>query len=471
MCYKLRLTGVRDDHKRFRSRRAGEVNADMSSINPQDYFQGLIDSQKRGEPKGIYSICSAHPRVISAAMVQARDDGLPLLVESTVNQVNQFGGYTGMQPLGFRDFVWDAADRIDFPRGEIIFGGDHLGPYPWRSEPAEQAMSKACDLIAGCVGAGYTKIHLDASMPLAGDPVDELGGLDAHLVAHREARMAAAAEGAFQGLSSTGGAGSESAPVYVIGTDVPPPGGIRAEEEEVPVTEVGDFEQTIAACAQAFANSGLQDAWQRVIAVVVQPGVEFGDHLVFEYDRTRAKGLIEAARRHSDLMLEGHSTDYQRPELLRRLVEDGVAVLKVGPALTFALRECLFALECIEKEIFGWTYKARLSQLGMFLDKAMRDNPGHWQYYYSGSGQDVYLALKYSLSDRSRYYWQVPMVRDAADFLIKNLKHAGIPLTLISQYLPRHYLEIREGRLTAEPEDLINASIRMVLDDYSKAVC
>jgi D-tagatose-1,6-bisphosphate aldolase subunit GatZ/KbaZ len=471
MCYKLRLTGARDDHKRFRSRPAGEVNADMNSITPQDYFQGLIDSQKRGEPKGIYSICSAHPRVISAAMVQARDDGLPLLVESTVNQVNQFGGYTGMQPLGFRDFVWGAADRIDFPRGRIIFGGDHLGPYPWRSEPAEQAMQKACDLIAGCVSAGYTKIHLDASMPLGGDPMDKFGGLDAQLVAHREARMAGAADRAFKELGRAGGTDTASQPVYVIGTDVPPPGGIPAEEEAVPITTVEDYEQTIAACGKAFADAGLQDAWQRVIAVVVQPGVEFGDHLVYEYDRARAKNLIAAARRHPDLMLEGHSTDYQRPGLLRQLVEDGVAILKVGPALSFAMRECLFALECIEKEIFGWTYKARLSQLGMFLDKAMRDNPGHWQHYYGGSGQDVYLALKYSRSDRSRYYWQVPMVREAVDFLIKNLRQVGIPLTLISQYLPRHYLEIREGRLTAEPEDLILASIRMVLDDYSKAVC
>ena len=147
-----------------------------------------------------------------------------------------------------------------------------------------------------------------------------------------------------------------------------------------------------------------------------------------------------------------------------------MAILGVGPALTFAMRECLFTLESIEKEIFGWTYKARLSQLGMFLDKAMRDNPGYWQSYYSGSPQDVYLALKYSLSDRSRYYWQMPMVKDAVDFLMKNLKQVDVPLTLLSQYLPRHFREIRKGRLTADPEDLINASIRMVLQDYSTAV-
>jgi len=444
----------------------------MNFMDCRDFFQGLIDSQKRGEPRGVYSICSAHPRVVAASMAQARDDDLPLLIESTVNQVNQFGGYTGMQPTAFRDFVYALAGRTGFPSERVILGGGHLGPNPWRKETAEQAMQKACELIDSYVRAGYSKIHLDASMALGGDPVDRFGGLDPELVARREARMAVSAEVAYRhsGQGSRGGGGG-SAPVYIIGTGVPPPGGIRADEEAVPLTPVDEFEQTVALCSKAFEAENLHDAWQRVLGVVVQPGAEFGDHEVVEYDRTKAKSLIEAARQHSDLLLEGHSTDYQRPELLRQLVEDGMAVLRVGPALTFTMRECLLSLECIEKELFGWTYKARLSQLGMFLDKAMRDNPVHWQSYYNGSPQDVCLALKYSLLDRSRYYWQVPMVAEAVEFLLRNLKKVGIPLTLISQYLPRHYLEIREGRLTANPEDLIKASIRMVLQDYSRAVC
>jgi tagatose-1,6-bisphosphate aldolase non-catalytic subunit AgaZ/GatZ len=52
----------------------------------------IVRSQKRQEARGIASICSAHPWVLKAAM---QGDGL-LLIESTCNQVNQFGGYTGM---------------------------------------------------------------------------------------------------------------------------------------------------------------------------------------------------------------------------------------------------------------------------------------------------------------------------------------------------------------------------------------
>jgi len=429
----------------------------------EQLFRGLIESQNRGEPDGITSVCSAHPWVISAAMIQARVDDLPVLIESTVNQVNQFGGYTGMKPAGFRDFVFEVADRTGFDRDRIVFGADHLGPYPWRAEPAEQAMSKACELAAHCVAAGYGKIHLDATMPLGGDPVDRYGGLDAGTIARREARLASVAEAASR---QSGGA----PPVYVIGTDVPPPGGIQAEEDAVPVTRVEDFEQTIETCRQEFQKEGLEQAWARVVAVVVQPGVEFGDHAVHEYDRAKAADLVAAARRHEDLLLEGHSTDYQRPELLRQLVEDGVAILKVGPALTFAMRECLFALESVEKELLGGSYKVRLSELGRFLDQAMRDNPADWQSYYSGSAQELHLALRYSLSDRSRYYWQVPMVQDAVKRLLENMERIPIPMTLLSQFLPQHYPLVRSGGLTAKPEALIEASIRKVLQEYAYAV-
>ena len=50
-----------------------------------------------------------------------------------------------------------------------------------------------------------------------------------------QTQMAAAAEQAFRQSDGSGGP-SDFPPIYVIGTDVPPPGGIRANEETVPVT-------------------------------------------------------------------------------------------------------------------------------------------------------------------------------------------------------------------------------------------
>ncbi|MBJ7018759.1 class II D-tagatose-bisphosphate aldolase non-catalytic subunit, partial [Vibrio cholerae] len=100
----------------------------------------LIQQHKQGQAKGIYSVCSAHPLVLEAAIKQADRDGQLVLIEATSNQVNQFGGYTGMTPQAFADYVFTLAARLDFPRERMILGGDHLGPNCWQHLPARQAM-------------------------------------------------------------------------------------------------------------------------------------------------------------------------------------------------------------------------------------------------------------------------------------------------------------------------------------------
>jgi len=96
---------------------------------------------------GIYSICSAHPWVLEAAMRQALEDETPLLIESTSNQVDQYGGYTGMKPADFVDFVRSIAERVGFSHEHLILGGDHLGPNAWRHLPVDEAMQRADALI------------------------------------------------------------------------------------------------------------------------------------------------------------------------------------------------------------------------------------------------------------------------------------------------------------------------------------
>ena len=103
-------------------------------------------------------------------MHQALDDGTPLLVEATANQVNQFGGYTGMQPADFRRFVLAIAHRVGLPPDRVLLGGDHLGPTAWTHLPAAEAMELAQDLVHAYAAAGFVKLHLDASMACADDP-------------------------------------------------------------------------------------------------------------------------------------------------------------------------------------------------------------------------------------------------------------------------------------------------------------
>ena len=422
----------------------------------------LVTAHKQGRPVGIYSICSAHPFLLEAAVRQALQDGSPLLIESTCNQVNQEGGYTGLTPLDFRGYVQGIADKVRLPKGQLILGGDHLGPGPWQQEPAGSAMAKARRLVRDCVRAGYTKIHLDASMKCADDPADR--PLEKAISAARAAELCQVAEETWAG-SELG----QEAPCYVIGTEVPLPGGAPEGEGAPLVTRVPDVEETIERTHQAFRQRGLDAAWERVVAVVVQPGVEFGDDALFEYDRRAAAELRQFIAGYDHLVFEAHSTDYQRRDALRALVEDHFAILKVGPALTFAFREAVFALAMMEVEWLGERSDVELSHVRRALDEAMLEDPVYWQRYYAGSEAYIRFARKYSYSDRSRYYWPQRGVQRALARLIDNLERYPPPLTLLSQFMPVQYERVRAGRLRNLPRELIGDRIRAVVADYAYA--
>lgn len=422
----------------------------------------IVAAHKLGSPLGVYSICSAHPFVLEASLQQALQDGSPLLIESTCNQVNQEGGYTGMTPADFRYYVQELADRSGLPRERLILGGDHLGPSPWQHEPVESAMAKARVLVRDCVLAGYTKIHLDASMKCADDPVDS--PLERSIVARRTAQLCLAAEKARKGLPS-----DKDPLCYVVGTEVPPPGGAQEGEDAPAVTEVEDVQETIELTCEAFKRAGLGTAWERVLAVVVQPGVEFGDDSLFVYDRQAAARLSRFIEPFEKLVFEAHSTDYQSRDTLRMLVEDHFAILKVGPALTFAFREAIFALAMMEVEWLSKCQEVELSNIQQALDRAMLDNPAHWKQYYTGSKAYLQFARKYSFSDRARYYWPDAGVRKSLARLLDNLERHPVPLTLLSQFLPMQYEKVRAGALPNTPRAHIHDKIRHVLADYAHA--
>jgi D-tagatose-1,6-bisphosphate aldolase subunit GatZ/KbaZ len=428
-----------------------------SSTRITDWVKSVVQRNRRGEAVGFYSVCSANPWVIEAAMRQALDDGTSLCIESTSNQVNQFGGYTGQTSRQFADFVGAFADRTGLPRERVLLGGDHLGPYPWRKETAAAAMEKACEMVRQCVQAGYAKIHLDASMRCGDDPD---GALNEKVIAERSAVLCEAAERA---------RGDAFGPVYVVGTEVPVPGGEQAAAVGPSVTRSEDAARTLEDAHAAFAARDLKEAWERVVGLVVQPGVEFGDAVIFEYVRDKARSLSASLPGHPELVYEAHSTDYQTPVALRQMVEDHFAILKVGPWLTFAFREAVYALAAIEQDWLGGRRGIRLSRVREALETAMLHNPVHWQPYYHGEEADLRVARTYSYSDRSRYYWPDPEVHAELERLVGNLSAHHPPLTLLSQYLPAQYEAVRAGVLENLPSALIEHRIRGVLGVYSAA--
>jgi D-tagatose-1,6-bisphosphate aldolase subunit GatZ/KbaZ len=429
------------------------------------YLNEMVKQQKAGKAAGIYSACSANSYVLQAVMSRAAMSGQPALIEATANQVNQYGGYTGMRPADFMAMVRNLAIQMGYPLEQLILGGDHLGPLTWCNLPEQEAMARADILVRDFVLAGYQKIHLDTSMLLADDAIDQ--PLSDGTIARRGARLCQVAEQAWAELRRTDPAAT--APVYVIGSEVPIPGGSQDSDEALRITKAADCRKTLAAFRSAFNRAGVELAWERVIGLVVQPGVEFGDADVHAYDRTQAASLVEVAREWEQGVFEGHSTDYQTRRHLKEMVEDGIAILKVGPALTFALREALVALELMEIDLHAgrnWTN----SKFRDVLDGNMIKNPNHWQKHYHGSASQIQLARKYSYSDRARYYLPEPEVEQAIRQLIKNINETPVPLNMLSQYMPRQYDAVRSGQISLDAQSLIIDHIGNIIDDYLYAV-
>ena len=426
------------------------------------YLQQLVKQQKSGIPAGICSVCSSSPFVIDAAILQAVKTGTPVLIEATANQVNQFGGYTGMKPADFRDHVLSRASELGLPADRVILGGDHLGPVAWQKQDAAEAMDLAETLAYEFAKAGFTKIHLDASMPLGSEVT-----LSTEEIADRTIRLCKASERGFAEYRESCGAAFTVPPVYVIGSEVPTPGG-SGEEDALSVTKPKALKEMLACFEEKFTAAGLADGaespWNRIIAAVVQPGVEFGNDNVHEYVPEEATLLTEEAAEIPGIVLEGHSTDYQRESSLKKMVGDGIAILKVGPALTFAAREALYALAAMERELCDAP-----SGFIEVLDQVMREDPSSWQGHYTAEEPESTLLRKYSYSDRSRYYMHRPEVKAAIEKLITNLSGNRIPLPLLSQYMPQQFIHVREGKLEAEPEQLILDRVRDTLSQYWRA--
>ena len=413
----------------------------------------IVHRHTSGEALGIYSVCSSHPLVLEATLRLAQQTGSQALIEATSNQVNQDGGYTGLRPAAFLDLVYRLAANVGLPVARVLLGGDHLGPNCWKSLPSENALQYSDVLVRDYVEAGFRKIHLDCSMSCADDP-QVLGD---ELIAQRTAALCAVAEHAWR---VRGGA----APVYIIGSEVPVPGGANEALHELVVTTPAAAHATIEAHRVAFTHRGLHDAWTRVIGLVVQPGVEFDHDQVIDYQPLKAALLSKSIESVPGMVFEAHSTDYQTPAALAALVRDHFAILKVGPAVTFALREGFWALAAIAGEL---DVKEGELLKNALLEEMQRD-PKYWKAYYQNPARQPF-DMQFSLSDRIRYYWSAPTVTLACARLIDQLTAIAIPATLLSQYMPSQYAAVRAGHLKNDPRAMLLDSVALVLRGYSQA--
>jgi D-tagatose-1,6-bisphosphate aldolase subunit GatZ/KbaZ len=414
-------------------------------MNAREALTSIVARNRAGEACGIPSWCTAHPETLSAILASYRDDNEPILIEATCNQVNQHGGYTGMNPAAFRRFVEGLAREAGVDPARLILGGDHLGPNPWKGRLAAEAMREARDMVRAFVEAGFSKIHLDASMACADDAT-----LSEATIAERAAELCAVAETA-RGVGEL---------VYVVGTEVPIPGGELQALDALAVTPPDAARRTYELHRAAFARRGIAQAMESVVALVVQPGVDMGNTQVFGYDRAKAASLSAAVRDIPGIVYEAHSTDFQSGMALADLVATHFAILKVGPNLTFAYREALFAMIEIERRLLA---DGRPDVVAA-LEAAMDAEPAHWRPYVERGARESLLRL-YGLSDRVRYYWPEPGVDSAVKALAANVDRLDAPPGLVSQFAGI----MLEGGGAPLSRRLVEAKVGAVVARYRRA--
>lgn len=410
-------------------------------------LKNLVAKNRSGTPTALPSFCTANAQVLRDILRFATDNQLPALIEATCNQVNQFGGYTGKKPADFAASLRKMAQDSGLPLGNLILGGDHLGPNPWRHLPANDAMDHAKTLVKDYVEAGFTKIHLDASMACGAEQPPSF-----ELVAQRSAELCVIAEKY---------APDASALSYVIGTEVPVPGGESDDMSGIQVTTPNRLADTIETHRAAFAAAGVPQGIDKAIAVVVQPGVDFSHEGLFDYDRPKAADLTAAIQSHDGFAFEAHSTDYQSTENLSHLVADHSVILKVGPELTFRFREGVMALDLIEAAL-NITAPAAVRSAVLH---AMAQDPADWQNYYQGPDEHVAFLKIYSFSDRIRYYWDRPQVSAALEKLYANITAAGVPSAMASQFGVTFPLT----QTTLHPRELISQRVATTVARYYQA--
>ena len=419
----------------------------------------IIFAGRSQNQTGVYSVCTANELVIRSVLRHAKTFNYVAVVEATANQVNQFGGYTGMHPAEYASMVKKIAAEEGLPDTQLILGGDHLGPLTWQDLPELEAMNNAEQLVREYTLAGFSKIHLDTSMRIADD--DPATPLDVRVCARRGARLAIAVESAYQKRVKT--VPSAVRPVLVIGSEVPIPGGSQNYEDSVQPTDANEFRRQYAVFKEEFDKAGAP--FEDVVAFVVQPGVEFGDDFVCQYNPQNAAKLTEALMDYIPLVFEGHSTDYQTQTSLSNMVRDGIRILKVGPALTFCLREALLLLESCERILVR--NPAQRSDIQKILLEEMKHLDRYWRKYYSGTEEEIDYKKIFSYCDRCRYYLPVPTVKKAVIKLLENTK--TVPVGLISQYFPQQYKQVANKTLQPSGESLLLSRVGSWCDMYATA--
>ena len=385
------------------------------------------------------SFCSSNFDVLKSIMIFAKYQNFPVLIESTSNQVNQYGGYSGLKPFQFEKKIRRLAKFIKLNNKSLMIGGDHLGPLPWKDLDEATAMKNSKKLVKDCLKAKYKKIHIDTAIICRGEKK-----IDRHTVIQRcDEILSVFSKKDFDNV------------FLVIGTEVPFAGGGHTIKSS-PTTfesikEEIDLYSTILKKKKKFA-------------LVIEPGIGFGNFSVIQAKlKNFGKRLIFSKK--NNFVYEAHSSDYQKISSLKKLVKNNFKFLKIGPELTYFYAKSIFKMEEFEKKI----YKNNFSNIKNIILKEMKNNNSYWIDYYKAKKKKLDNLKFNSYLDRLRYYWSSKNILNSKKKLFININKINKKKFIRYTDFKKKDFILKEKLKLNNSEFIIYKSIEPILKRYYSA--
>lgn len=64
----------------------------------------------------------------------------------------------------------------------------------------------------------------------------------------------------------------------------------------------------------------------------------------------------------------------------------------------------------------------KIAAVAAVIEEVMLDEPQYWKKYYRPGFNDSLLDIRYSLSDRIRYYWPHSRIKNSVETMMVNLE-------------------------------------------------
>ena len=342
--------------------------------------------------KALPSFCSSNSTVLNTLIKFCKLHNLPILIESTSNQVNQFGGYSNKTPNVFIKTVKQIARKENFNLKKLFFGGDHLGPLPWKNYNSQIAMQNSLKLVKSYLKAGYNKIHLDTSIKCLDDKK-----INNQLVYNRTSFI-------FKKLNLKK---YISKIFFVFGTEVPLSGG--NDTNIISQTSINQIKSEFLSFKKLLGIKKLK------FAMVIEPGMKF------MHNNIKKPNLINFVQKKkfskkNNFMYEAHSSDFQSLNTLKNLVKNNFKFLKVGPELTYNLTKSFLYMEKIEIKLIK-----KKSLFSKILFQHMNKNNTFWISYFKKKKKTTFKEIIKSKFDRTRYYLENKKILTSINLLKKNI--------------------------------------------------